>query len=448
MPSSRSEFTVERFELANGLRVVVVPDRSSPSATVAVYYDVGFRSEPEGRTGFAHLFEHLMFEGSASLPKLAHAKMVQGNGGNFNGSTSFDYTNYFEQLPSGALELGLFLEADRMRAPRLDLETLHNQIAVVKEEIRVNVLNRPYGGFPWIELPPVLFRSFNNAHNGYGSFVDLESVTVEDAVDFWTRYYAPGNAVLSITGDVTTEAAHRLVERHFGDVPGRKVARPSDTSEPVPDQERRGVHHDPMAPTPALAVAWRVPDPLDTPRYAAMVMAAQVLGGGDASRLHQRLVKKDQLATVVGTSVSAFGDPFEVRDPTFGQLICYYQDAPVERLLTVFDEECARLAHDGLEPGELQRSVNAWASGYYRHLDNQVQRGLTAAVLEQQRGRAELLNELPSLLGAVTEDDVVSAVGEWLSPSRRAVLEWRAGPAPAPAPRGARARRRPSAGRG
>src|SRR5687767_7956482 len=154
---------LERFTLGNGLRVVLQPDRTAPAVAVLVRYDVGFRSEPEGRTGFAHLFEHLMFEGSTSLEKLRHAQLVQSNGGTFNGHTTPDATVYFEQLPAGALELGLFLEADRMRAVRLNEETMANQIAVVKEEIRVNVLNRPYGGFPWIKLPEVLYSTFNNA---------------------------------------------------------------------------------------------------------------------------------------------------------------------------------------------------------------------------------------------------------------------------------------------
>src|SRR5688500_9134596 len=149
---------IERATLSNGLRVVYQPDRSSPAVAVGVYYDVGFRSEPEGRTGFAHLFEHLMFEGSANLAKGEHPKLVQGNGGTMNGSTNLDFTNYYEALPSAALELAIFLEADRMAAPNLTEETLHNQIDVVKEEIRVNVLNRPYGGWQF-ELPAVMFST-------------------------------------------------------------------------------------------------------------------------------------------------------------------------------------------------------------------------------------------------------------------------------------------------
>src|SRR5215510_2525131 len=212
-------YDLERFTLPNGLRVVVSPDRSAPVVGVAVVYDVGIRSEPEGRTGFAHLFEHLMFQGSENLEKLAHFRHVQGAGGTFNGSTHLDYTDYFEILPSNALERALFLEADRMRGPRLTEENLRNQVDVVKEEIRVNVLNRPYGGFPWLKLPPVMFDTYPNAHDGYGSFEDLESATVADAEDFFTKYYAAGNATLSVSGDFEVGKAMKLVEAHFGDVP-------------------------------------------------------------------------------------------------------------------------------------------------------------------------------------------------------------------------------------
>ena len=205
-----TKYPVERFTLDNGLRVVLTPDRSAPVVGVAVVYDVGIRSEPEGRTGFAHLFEHLMFQGSESLEKLAHFRYVQGSGGTFNGSTHFDYTDYFETLPANALERALFLEADRMRGPALTEENLRNQVDVVKEEIRVNVLNRPYGGFPWLKLPPVMFETFPNAHDGYGSFGDLESATVDDAQGFFEKYYAAGNAVLSLCGDLDPDTAARI----------------------------------------------------------------------------------------------------------------------------------------------------------------------------------------------------------------------------------------------
>src|SRR3954447_3643915 len=255
--AARASIALERFSLPNGLRVVVSPDRTSPVVAVAVYYDVGMRSEPEGRTGFAHLFEHLMFQGSASLAKTEHFTYVQGSGGTLNGSTHVDYTNYYEVLPSNAAELALFLEADRMRSVALTQENLENQVAVVQNEIRVNVHNRPYGGFPWLSMPPVIYDSFANSHDGYGSFVDLESATLEDAQSFFDRYYAPGNAVLTVVGDVTPEQVQTWVEQHYGDIPARATPKRPSFGEPVPSEERRGVAYDPIAPAPAVALAWR-----------------------------------------------------------------------------------------------------------------------------------------------------------------------------------------------
>ncbi len=415
---------VEQTTLANGLRVVLAPDRAAPTVAVCVLYDVGFRSEPEGRTGFAHLFEHLMFEGSWSLPKLRHAELVQGNGGVFNGQTRADATVYFEQLPASALELGLFLEADRMRAVRLDEETLANQIAVVQEEIRVNVLNRPYGGFPWITLPPVLFDTYNNAHNGYGSFVDLEAATVDDAADFFTRYYTPSNAVLCLAGGFDPDAALPLVERHFGSIPGRRAPKRPSFAEPIPTSERRQKMTDPLAPLPALALGYRVPDPLgDLDAYLAAVVSTEVLTDGDASRLHQRLVKNDRCATHVGGYVGTFGDPFDVRDPTMLQLVAYHPpDVATDTVLTGLDDEVDQTVAD-LGADELRRVVTSMQAGLLRELDDAVSRGLMLAVLEQLRGDPGLAARLPGLLAEVTPAGVSEALATWVRPDSRAVLE-------------------------
>src|SRR3954467_14590718 len=265
--TARASIAVERFALDNGLRVVVSPDRTSPVVAVAAYYDVGMRSEPEGRTGFAHLFEHMMFQGSASLGKTEHFTYVQGSGGTLNGSTHVDYTNYYEVLPSNAAELALFLEADRMRSVALTQENLDNQVAVVQNEIRVNVHNRPYGGFPWLSMPPILFDTFANSHDGYGSFVDLESATLDDARSFFDRYYAPGNAVLAVVGDVTTEQVQEWVDRHFADPPARKTPQPPASAEKPIDGERRDVVRDRLAPAPAVALAWRTTNPANLERF-------------------------------------------------------------------------------------------------------------------------------------------------------------------------------------
>jgi predicted Zn-dependent peptidase len=417
-------FPVERFRLGNGLRVVLMPDSSAPTVAIAVVYDVGFRSEPEGMTGFAHLFEHLMFEGSVTLEKGQHDKLVTGNGGVMNGSTRSDYTNYFEQLPSNALELGLYLEADRMRGLRLTEKNVQNQIAVVKEEIRVNVVNQPFGGFPWILLPPVMFTTFANAHNGYGSFVDLEAATVDQASAFFDQYYAPGNATLVVAGDLEVDQTREMIERHFGPIPARAVPPQGPFAEPVPTEERRAIHHDPLAPLAALAVGYRVPDPINQwEDYTASAVLTDLLADGTASRLYQRLVKRDQRASHVGGMLGTFGDPFDVRDPTMLQLLAYHPPGGVDPILEAIDEEVAAVAAGGATEEEVGRVVTTMTAQTIRRLDDIMNRALAAAVLEQQRGRAEVLSELPGLLAAVTPADIARVAGQWLEPNSRAVLE-------------------------
>ena len=419
-----TKYPVERRTLPNGLRVVLTQDRSAPVVGVAVVYDVGIRSEPQGRTGFAHLFEHLMFQGSESLEKLAHFRYVQGSGGTFNGSTHFDYTDYFETLPANALERALFLEADRMRGPRLTEENLRNQVDVVKEEIRVNVLNRPYGGFPWLKLPPVMFSTFPNAHDGYGSFDDLESATVDEAEEFFQRYYAVGNAVLAVSGDFDVAEAVTLIERHFGDVPARPAPRRPDFTEPDLSGELRDSYSDPLAPLPAVAAAWRVPDPIgDLAGYLPYVVLAEVLTDGDASRLVERLVLRDRSVTSVGGYLGFMGEPFAVRDPTALVLQAHLPPGgDVAKVLATIDEECRRITTDGLAPEELARTQARMATHLLRDTDAVLGRALQMAVLEQQRGAPEMLNQLPRLVGEVTAEQVVEAAAT-LVPSRRASVE-------------------------
>ncbi|MFC0528002.1 M16 family metallopeptidase [Phytohabitans kaempferiae] len=423
-----TKYPVERHTLDNGLRVVLAPDRSAPVIGVAVVYDVGIRSEPEGRTGFAHLFEHLMFQGSKNLEKLAHFRHVQGSGGTFNGSTHLDYTDYYETLPANALERALFLEADRMRGPRLTEENLRNQVDVVKEEIRVNVLNRPYGGFPWLKLPPVMFDTFPNAHDGYGSFDDLESATVADAAEFFKRYYASGNAVLTVAGDLDVAETLAMIERHFGDVPARPAPERPSFAEPDLAAERREAYTDPLAPLPAVASAWRVPDPIDDyTAYLPYVVLAEVLTDGEASRLVQRLVLRDRTVTTVGGYLGFMGEPWEVRDPTALLLQAHLPPGgDVDKVLRTVDEELDRLATEGLAEGELARTQARMGTHLLRDTDAALGRALRMAVLEQQRGTPELLNDLPRLVGEVTEEQIRQAAAA-LVPQRRATVEVVAG---------------------
>jgi predicted Zn-dependent peptidase len=421
-------FDLVHHTLDNGLRVVLAPDRSAPVVGIAVLYDVGMRSEPKGRTGFAHLFEHLMFQGSANLEKGQHFHYVQSSGGTLNGTTHLDYTNYFEALPSNALERGLFLEADRMREPRITEESLANQLDVVKNEIRVNVLNRPYGGFPWIHLPAVLFDSFANSHNGYGDFADLESAGVADATDFFARYYTPANAVLSVAGDIDPHETIDMIQRHFAGIPSRPRPTRPDFAEQALHAERRAMHEDANAPLPALAIGYRIPDPVGSlDQHLAYLLLTEALTDGDASRLHRRLVQRDHLVTDIGAYLGEFGDPFDERDPSTLTISAHYPDAgTLDAIVAAIDEELDRLAKVGPEPGELDRVRARVASGLLRELDPVIVRALELAKFELIHEQAELLGELPDRLAALS-DDTVSGAASRLRDSGRAVLELVAG---------------------
>ncbi|MFI7677851.1 M16 family metallopeptidase [Actinophytocola sp. NPDC049390] len=411
-----------RFTLPNGLRVVLAPDPTAPVVGVSVHYDVGFRSEPEGRTGFAHLFEHLMFQGSESLEKLAHFRHVQSSGGSFNGSTHPDYTDYFEVLPSAGLERALFLEADRMRAPKITEENLRNQVDVVKEEIRLNVLNRPYGGFPWILLPPVLYSTFPNAHNGYGDFTELESANLDDCAQFFDTYYAPANAVLTVAGDLEIARARDLIEKHFGDVPARPAPDRPSFGEPPPAGQLEAEHVDPHAPLPALAIGYRMPDPIaELDGYLANLVLASVLAEGDGSRLQQRLVLREPLVTDINAACGLFG-PFEARDPdTFTVTAVHSPDVTQARVLAAVDEELEKLATTAPSDQEMAKVTARWVAGLHREHDRLVSRTLALGSFELLYGDPELVYQLTDRLSAVTPD-AVSSAAKALRPDSRAVL--------------------------
>ena len=419
----RADYPVERLRLGNGLRVLLAPDTGAGVVGVAVHYDVGFRSEPQGRTGFAHLFEHLMFQGSESLPKLEHFRLVQSSGGVFNGSTHTDYTDYFEVVPAGALERGLFLEADRMRAPRITAENLTNQVNVVSEEIRLNVLNRPYGGFPWIQLPAILFDSFANAHNGYGDFVDLQAATVADCAEFFETYYSPANAVLTVCGDFDVAVATGLVARHFDDIPFRPAPVRPSFAEPWPTSLRAADHIDQHAPAPALAVGWRLPDPVDDlAGYLTFVVLASILTDGESSRLQSSIVAKAALATDIWANPGLLGGPLDSRDPDVFVLGALHPaQVPAEAVIGAAGEQIAALAADGPDETELQRARARFASALYRDNDGVASRTRSLGALELLHGRAELLSELPDLLSAVTAGQVAGAARS-LDPDRCAIL--------------------------
>src|SRR5215471_18347557 len=297
-PASELKVPVEYYKLPNGLRVVLSADHTAPTVCVAVYYRIGFRVEPKDRTGFAHLFEHMMFQGSQNLGKMEFIKLVQQNGGVLNGSTRFDFTNYFEILPSNKLETALWAEADRMNGLAVTDENLKNQQGVVGNEVKVNVINRPYGGFPWLDMPQYANQNWFNAHNFYGDLSDIESAKLEEVQAFFKTYYAPNNAALAIIGDFDVDQAKAMVSKYFGPIASAKVPPQPDLTEPAQKKEIHATRKDPLANRPALAFGYHMP-PRNTPEYYAMILLEEMLVEGDDSLMYQELVQKQGLTAGV-----------------------------------------------------------------------------------------------------------------------------------------------------
>src|SRR4051812_48758885 len=266
--ATKLQIPVEYYKLPNGLKVVLSRDTTTPTACVTVYYNIGFRNEPKTRTGFAHLFEHMMFQGSGNLGKMEFIKLVQSNGGLLNGSTRFDFTNYFQVVPSHVVETVLWAEADRMRGLQIDSLNLKNQRDVVKNEVRVNVLNQPYGSFPWIDLPMAANQNWYNAHNFYGDLAHLDAATLEDVNSFFKTYYAPNNAVLVVTGDFDPAQTWTWVDKYFANIPAVPQPPRPNLTEPRQTLERRTGRTDSLATRPALGVAYHLP-PRYTPEWYA-----------------------------------------------------------------------------------------------------------------------------------------------------------------------------------
>ncbi|GAA3379887.1 pitrilysin family protein [Streptomyces racemochromogenes] len=378
-----------RFTLPNGLRVVLCRRGTAPLAAVCVHYDVGFRSEPEGRSGFAHLFEHLMFQGSENVGRSEHFTIVQGSGGTANGSTRQDYTEYYQIAPASALERLLFLEADRMRTLRLTQNSLDTQLAVVKEEIKLNVHDRPYGGFPWTNLPSVLFRKFCNAHNGYGDFIDLDRATLEECAAFFDGYYTPSNAVLTIAGDIDPARTLEWVTRHFGDIPARPAAAPQDLAEPWPSRPRTGDHIDPRAPLSATAVGYRLPDPVaGRERYLGHIALAALLGGPSGRLRQQALARGVDLTTA--TAQCGFFGPFDARDPDTFVVTARHPSSRHREVTGAVTAALEDLAGPGPDDAETAAAIGGTVARWHRRHDNL----LTFA---RAVGASALLHDEPSL---------------------------------------------------
>ena len=352
--------------LDNGLKVVLSEDDSAPTAVVAVYYNIGFRIEPRDRTGFAHLFEHLMFEGSENLGDNAFDDLVQRNGGVLNGSTRFDFTNYYEIVPANAVETVLWAEADRMRGLDITQADLENQQGVVSNEVRVNVINQPYGGFPWLDLPQAANENWYNAHNFYGELSDLEAATLDDAQAFFDAYYAPNNAAVVVVGDVDPDQTLAWIERYFGGIPAADVPPTPDLSEPPQTEEKRVTKVDSLAQRPALAFAYHMP-PRNTTAYFAMGLLTEILVNGDDSRLHQALVSDAGLTAGISGGINwPLGNMFNYNGPMlWSSWLVHDASTEPDSILALIDREIERIQREGVSPEDLARAKVKLRSGFY-----------------------------------------------------------------------------------
>ena len=426
---SQLQIPVETETLANGLRVVVSPDHSAPIATVGVYYQIGFRLEPRGRSGFAHLFEHMMFQGSEHAGKMEHIRLINSSGGVLNGSTNYDLTNYYEVVPSNALERVLWLEADRMRALKVDDENLRNQRDVVKEEVRVNVLNQPYGGFPWLDLPPVAFRNWPNAHNFYGDFADLDAASLADVRAFFHTYYAPNNAVLVIVGDVDPQESFSLARRFFDDIPRQPALPVADITEPPQREERRGQVEEKFAQIPALAIGYHAPQRHDSDLHAVAVLD-RIVHGGRAGRVYRSLVLEKQIALDTGGGINDdSGGGIDYNGPTLLTTTIYHKpEFSADATIAAFDEVVRDVRDNRVSDDELDQVKVKMRADFYSMLEsghNGVPRfGLMNALAcftlfdnDPQR-----INTILGKLSAVTSADVQAAAQKYLTPENRAIV--------------------------
>jgi zinc protease len=417
--ASRVDIPFESYRLQNGLRVVLAPDPATPVVAVNLWFDVGSRNERAGRTGFAHLFEHMMFEGSENAPKGEHSRLLRAAGAaNLNASTSEDRTNYYQVVPPSRINLALWLEADRMRALNVTAQQLANQQEIVKEERRLRVDNAPYGASQLLASTAAYDREgcFAYGHDIIGSMDDLNAARIEDVQQFFRTYYAPNNATLTLVGDFDPAVARRLIDQYFSAIPAGPAPPPVQCENPFRSLPRRDTVRDANAPLPAFMASYGAV-PVGHPDSYALELLGLIMGDGNSSRFYQRLVKQERAA--------GFAVLFRDLRRGPGVMMAYAranQGVEAGRLEQLVDEEFARVAAEGVTDAELQRARNQTRARFIRSLQTAL-------------GKAEALQRYALYFGdparirtamdpymAVTTADVQRVARQYLRPDNRAVV--------------------------
>ena len=401
--------------LKNGLRVITVEDHSAPVVSISVNYNVGSRDERKGRTGFAHLFEHMMFQGSENIGKSEQMILVFNNGGVLNGTTNEDRTVYFNALPANQLDLALFLEADRMRSLAITKENLDNQRNAVQEERRLGLDNQPYGKSGEIQQE-LLYDNFAYKHSVIGSMEDLSAANVDDVAEFFKIYYAPNNAVLALVGDFNSKDALARIAKHFESITRQPNPPAVDMTEPEQKAERRTTVDDVLARVPRVDLAFKAVAGNTADFYALQVLSA-ALQGGQSSRLYQKLVKEKELTTGVG------GVMAEKRG--LGALYIGANLRPgikTEAVEAAIYEEIERIKKEPIADWELQKAKNSTRRAFINNLQSSLSRAINLTQYAIYYNDPGLINARLDKVAAVTKDDVQRVANKYLRDTNRTVV--------------------------
>ena len=410
-----AKVTYTDTKLKNGLRVIISEDHSAPAYSVVVQYNVGSRDERKGRTGFAHLFEHMMFKGSDNVGQNEHPYLIFMNGGSMNGTTNKDRTMYYETLPANQLDLGLFLEADRMRSLGITKENLDNQRNAVQEERRSGVDNQPYGK-TFEVIDELAYENFAYEHSVIGSMADLSAASVEDVAAFFKTYYAPSNAVLGIVGDVDTKTTLAKVEKYFGSIPAQPAAAAVDMSEPAQTEERRQTLEDGLARLPRIDIAYKVPSTAAADADAISVMGT-ILSGGRSARFYESLVRQKQLST----GVSAFSG--ESRGPGLFRISgTVLPGKTLADLEAGIDAEVERLKTEPIADWEMQKARTSARRAFVNTLGSSLSKAVQLSQDALFYNDPNRINTREERMAKVTAADVQRVARQYLVKTGKTVV--------------------------
>ena len=401
--------------LKNGLRVIVSSDHAAPVVSVSIAYNVGSRDERPGRTGFAHLFEHMMFKGSENVADGELSALIENYGGDHNGQTDKDHTIYFEEVPANQLDMVLFLEADRMRALAITKDTLDNQREAVKEERRFRIDNQPYGRTSET-IDDLAFENFVNKHSVIGSMADLDAASVEDVTAFFKTYYVPNNAAITIAGDVDPAVALDKVRTYFESIPAGPPPPPVDNSEPAQKGERRSAIEDPLARLSLIAAGYHIPGGL-SPDMDALTALASILGAGRTARLYDSLVRQQQIAAQVYAGTAAAKGP--------GLFYLEAVAAPggdIPKIEAAMYAEVEKIKNGPIQEWELEKARNAARSAFVNGLRNSLQRAILLSRYAVFYDDPGVINTRYERIASVTIEDVRRVARQYFVPENRTVV--------------------------